>query len=351
MSNSDIFDLLVDSTKAHPAFTSLKDSEAHAGARHLMNELYARMGDPDGNFIQDFQSDGFHSRMFEIACYAYLESQELKIDRSCQRPDFLASGKLGTVAIEAVTANPVSGRSTDISLRHLKQESFDEIVDKCDNEFPIRIGSSLYTKLKKRYWELPHCEGLPFVLLIGPFHEAGSTAYIDESLAAYLYGVQVFPDWVEHNGVLVRQIFVKEHQYGNKKIPSNFFGQPGCEHVSAILFCNQFTVPRFFRMAMMAGFDCRGITIHREGVCLLEEGAYLGYKYDMRDPGAPPEHWWQGVTIFHNPNARIPLPEGFLNSTSSFRYEDGRLERSVRGFHTMTSMMWMVKAPDVVNTR
>jgi hypothetical protein len=40
------------------------------------------MGDPNGNFVRDFQGDGFHSRVFELACFAYLEEAGLTITRS-----------------------------------------------------------------------------------------------------------------------------------------------------------------------------------------------------------------------------------------------------------------------------
>ena len=45
--------------KLHPAFRALRDSDIHVDARSLMNALYARMGDPNGNFPGDFQTDGF----------------------------------------------------------------------------------------------------------------------------------------------------------------------------------------------------------------------------------------------------------------------------------------------------
>jgi len=192
----------VDPERAHVAFQQLLGSPVHFGARNLMSHLFGRMGDPDGNFIKDFQTDGFHSRMFEIACFAYLEAQGFEIERS-SRPDFIVSRGAVRVALEATTANPRSGRSTDISVAKVKKLSYQEIVQEADEDFPIRMGSALRSELEKRYWELPECKDIPFVLIVGPFHEPGSTTYVDESLVRCLYGVEVFDDWTERNGVLV----------------------------------------------------------------------------------------------------------------------------------------------------
>ena len=190
----------------HQGFRALKMSRAHIGARALMNRVGHTMGDPDGNFIKDFQSTGFHARVFELACYAYLAEGGIAIDRSFERPDFLASKSGVRFALEAVTANPRSGSPTDVSLQQLRDLPLTEILSKCGDEFPIRVGSPLTSKVRKAYWKLPQCEGLPLVLVIGPFHEAGSQMYVDESLARYLYGA-----WIasaietEHCSVLVHE--------------------------------------------------------------------------------------------------------------------------------------------------
>ena len=61
------------------------------------------MGDPNGNFVDDYQADGFHSRLFELACFAYLEEAGMNLDRTHEAPDFLASRGGTRIAIEAST--------------------------------------------------------------------------------------------------------------------------------------------------------------------------------------------------------------------------------------------------------
>jgi hypothetical protein len=102
----DLFAPMASPDRLHPQFGELCGSALHLKARDLMNTLLGRMGDPNGNFLRDFQKDGFHSRVFELASFAYLEEAGLVIDRSHERPDYLVSAGGFSAAIEALTANP-----------------------------------------------------------------------------------------------------------------------------------------------------------------------------------------------------------------------------------------------------
>ena len=332
----DLFKPIVPVNALHPAFEALHTSEPHAGARHLMNRIALQMGDVDGNFVREFQTQ-FHARLFELACFAYLETQGLTVERSHSRPDFLVSrDSVPVAAIEAVTANSPAGQRTDISIMELANQPFEEIINKCNEEFSIRIGSALSSKLKKKYWDLPHCVGLPFVLVVGPFHEPGSTTYIDQSLARYLYGVEASSEGTDTTS---HQVPVLQHEFGGKVIPSKFFCYPSAENVSAIIYCNQFTVPRFFRIAAQVDgwpFELAG---QREGYFFDPHNGPKEYLYDLSDPGKPNEPWWQGVTVFHNPNAIHPLPQRALRSTCEFHCRDVYVDCQVYGFHPLTSFM------------
>lgn len=336
---SDLFKPIVPIDALHPAFESLRISRFHAGARHLMNKVAKQMGDVDGNLVREFQTQ-FHARLFELACFAYLDAQGFLIDRSRASPDFLVSrdGK-SVAAIEAVTANSPTGQRTDISLGALVKQPVEDITSKCNDEFPIRMGSALFSKLGKAYWKLPHCLELPFVLVVGPFHEPGSMTYIDQSLARFLYGLEPFSEGTESNGVLTRQVAIRQHEFNGKVIPSEFFGYQLAENVSAVVYCNQFTVPRFFRMAAQADGWPVELVGHRMGYYIDPHDGPSEYLYSLGDQDAPNETWWQGVTVFHNPNAIHSLPQGALRSTCEFRYRDGCVESQVYGFHPLTSFM------------
>lgn len=326
----DLFSGLVEESKLHPQFKALRDSPIHGNARKLINNFYNRMGDPNGNFLHDFQSNAFHSRLFEIACYAYFDSSGIKCDRSFEKPDFIVSQNGITVAVEAVTANPTEGQFQDISLAKLENIPVNEMVEKCENDFPIRMANILRKKLAHKYWELPQCLEKPLVYIIAPFFEAGSVLYIDENLAVYLYGL------------------VDEHKYKKRRVPSGFFNEKNSRHVSAVIYCNQFTVPRFYRMAVTPD-GIKLIKSIRTGFCLvpIDDSTFKlnEYQYDVGGSMSPIETWWQGVTIFYNPCALLPLPEGFLRATSTFSVKGDYLARTVKDFHPLTSMMWQFGLP------
>ena len=232
-----LFELVVEETQAHPAFLSMRDLPHYESARKIMNELYTRMGDPNGNFVTDFQSYGYHARVFELCCFAYLESHGFNIDRSYESPDFLVSVGDAKLAVEAATSNPSVGLNEDISLTKIVyEEPSEDLLDKSMNEFPVRMGNLLLRKLRKRYWEQPHCQNIPIVLIVSPLYEPGSVFNIDDSLARYLYGGwDVFPAWVKYNGIFTRYVPIVSHTFEGRQLPSNFFSMPLSRHISAVI--------------------------------------------------------------------------------------------------------------------
>ena len=115
--------------------------------------------DIDGNFIEQFQTGGFDARLWELYLFTYLREAGFFVDRSHARPDFLVSAGGHSVAIESVTV----GRRPDRPPRYLKEfpavRTAAQIKDAHKDEIPLKFGSTLYSKLKKRYWTLPHVRG------------------------------------------------------------------------------------------------------------------------------------------------------------------------------------------------
>lgn len=315
----DLFSPIVSEDRLHPQFTALVGSPVHTEARALMQMLAARMDDPNGHFVRDFQSDGFHARLFELACFAYLQEAGLTIDRSHARPDFIATTGEQAVAVEAVTANPVGGQGEDISLRNMKKLTDEEVFEKVSVGVAERISRSLRKKLRHRYHELPHCAGKPLALIIAPFFEAGASFYTDDALFYPLYG--------------------GPEGWSNTVAP--FFQQQEAATISAVLYCNQFTVSRFFRLAMDFRAENAPRTI-REGVCYRKHGADdhhppQQFVHLLGSEGLERETWFEGVTVFENPFALTPLPRGVLPGTSYVSVQDGYVCREVTAFHPVVS--------------
>lgn len=306
-------------TGVHPDYQRLRDSVFHGAARDLMDSIFLRMGDPDGTFVQEFRTQGFHSRLFELGCFAYLDSTGFSIDRTHDRPDFLASRAGLTIGLEATAANPTAGQSKDISAAGIRPWSPRETETNVSREFPRRMLSVLTNKLEKRYDLLPHCHGMPLVLAVAPYFEPGSVFHVDVALVPCLFEIGNSTESVE---------------------PFDpFFSLPGSEAVSAVIYCNQFTVSRFVRMASKGAI--------RPGIGFTHGFAYVPgeagrntlveYRYDLSNQ--PDESWAQGVTIFHNPHALLALPNGVLQGTSEFRVRGKKLVREVHSFHPLTVTM------------
>ena len=101
----DLFANLGIAQQQHPQFIGMREKDAYSPARALISELQASFDDPDGNFVEQFQTTGFDSRTFEFFLFAMLRESGHAVDRSHARPDFLISKDGVTAAVEATTAS------------------------------------------------------------------------------------------------------------------------------------------------------------------------------------------------------------------------------------------------------
>src|SRR4051812_5959615 len=105
----DLFDPVVDEARLSESFKTVARSPGYAPARATMRETYARIGDRDGNFVEQFQTSGFDARVSELYLFAALEAAGFEIRMPASAPDFLVRGHGFDWSIEATTANPSGG--------------------------------------------------------------------------------------------------------------------------------------------------------------------------------------------------------------------------------------------------
>ncbi|QOT76329.1 hypothetical protein [Cupriavidus basilensis] len=323
----DLFaDLGRPNSELHPQFVALRDLPGYAPARGLIRELQEHFVDADGNFVEQFQTFAFDARTFEFYLAAMFKAIGHEIDRSVDRPDFLISKNGVTAAVEAVTANPPPGKGIQPYSALVKDLSPDEVVQHFENTVPIRLGSPLFSKLKKQYWLLPHVAGRPLVLAIQDFHTAGSLMSSSAPLMRYLYGLG-HQWWHDASGKLVIEGYeLVEHQLGTKKIPSGFFFQPDAEYISAVLFCNSGTIPKFNRMGHQGKYQTKGVRMLRCGTCYRHDPNATMPKpfvYEVGSPDREPETWAEGTVLLRNPNALHPLPSEWLGASAEENLVDG----------------------------
>lgn len=317
----------------HPQFITLRDALRYVPARRQLEEIQQEFNDPDGNFVEQFQTTGFDSRTFELFLYAMFRESGHMIDRSHRRPDFLISRDGVIAAVEAVTASVPSNEGIQPYYPIPPDRSRESLEQHLRQSRPIRLGSPLFSKLKGRYWLEPHVKERPFIIAIQDFHGPGSLTGASTALSNYLYGIR--QDWYhdDDGNLIIQEQEVAEHIVGAKRIPSGFFNQPEAENVSAVFFCNSGTAPKFGRMGQEGRHRSGVVRMVRYGTCYQHDAnAALpnGFVYEVGGRGNGLETWREGTTLIRNPNARYPLPEEWFGAAVEEDLIDGRVVSTFR---------------------
>ena len=344
MNKKDLFELIVDEKKLDTGFEYMRTSRASEPARLMANEIFQDFPDTDGNFVEQFQTTGFDSRIFELYLYAYLSRSGYSVNKEHEQPDLIVTKGGVAVAIEATTVNPTQAKDT-IASRKIADLTTEELWEKLENELPIRFGGPLFSKLNKEYWRLEQCRGIPIVFAIEAFQEEGSLYFSHSSLGQYLYGLRHYPDWTEDGHLLVKSTEITDHKWGAKIIPSNFFGQPNAEYISAVIFSNSGTYTKFCRMGYQAGYYRGNMQGIRRGTCWdpdPDAAKPMEFSYEVDDPPVM-ESWGQGLVVFHNPYALFRVPRGYFVDAAELYVEDGQIKSDVPRFHPYMSQTLFVR--------
>lgn len=343
-SEKTLFNPIVASEKLHPSFEDLRTSPGAEPARWMLDEIYRSFEDPEGNFLEQFQTTGFDARYFELYLFAYFSRSGFTVDRTRPNPDFLVSREGITVAVEATTVNPATSGALAKFGKEVSELTDEELREYQKNELPIRFGSPLFSKFQKNYWKLDHCRDLPFVLAIEAFHDEESLVFSDSALTRYLFGLEQTGIWTQDGELEIDSTSVKQHTVGEKIIPSNFFGQAGTEYISAVMFTNSGTNAKFARMGYQHGVGCDVIDITRSGFCFNPDPDAMDptfFSYNLNEPPLV-ESWGQGLVVFHNPNCLHPVPKDFFVDTVQSYIEGGSLASDCPGWHPIASKTYIL---------
>jgi hypothetical protein len=299
-----------------------------SSARALLDEMMHYFEDVDGNFVKDFQTGGFDARVWELYLYALLTELGYGFDRSYAAPDFHCQGLRGEFFIEATTINPSDDppRIGDVPPLHY----FDHYV-------PRKYGSVLFSKLNKKYWELAHVMGKPLVFAVQDFHTIRSMSWSNTGLVEYLYGIRQVRKNTADGSLSIVSEPIEEFVWDGKTIPAGFFSQPDTENVSAVIANPEGTISKFMRMGFMAGFGDRRIRMIRNGL------AYSGSpdpENFVREVNVPEymETWGEGLSVYHNPRAKHPLPPEAVPGAAHHSRHDGRILCRLPPFHPVGSL-------------
>lgn len=308
----DFFDLFSDlnnESKQHPSYKLLMSNIGFSPAKEVIKEISYHYKDIDGNFIDQFQSlNGLDSRVWELFLFCFFREQYFSFKRNNYAPDYIIEKFNKEIAVEAVTVS----RKTDIKDETI---SVEEIQRKLENEVPLLFGNALFDKMKKKYWEKEHVKDKPFAIAIADFHDTMSMTWTYNALTDYLYGYKYEHSFDEEGEIIIKPVKIGNYVKPNgTEIPSGFFFYPDSENVSAIIFSSCGTLSKFNRMGRQAGLGSDKPIIMRMGAFYNHEPNadkphLVSYIVDENSS----ETWSEGVVIFHNPNAKIPLNPAFFD--------------------------------------
>ncbi|HEU4691582.1 MAG TPA: hypothetical protein VFS23_24635 [Vicinamibacterales bacterium] len=295
----DFFAPVTDAARRHQHFEHLTTGDGYSPALGIIRELMHYFDDADGNFVEQFQTTAFDARLWELYLYALFTELGYGLDKTHPAPDFHCVGLLGDFFVEATTVNP----SDEVPTVDLENENA-----YYDGYVPRKFGSALFSKIKKKYWELPHVSASPLVLAVQDFHAPGSMVWSNTGLVQYLYGIRQEVSTDANGKPTIVTERIEHHVWNGKELPSNFFAQPDSEHISAVIANPSGTLSKFNRMGFLAGFGRRPLGIVRGGFAYQGELWPTKFAAQVHEPDYR-ESWIQGLSVYHNPNAKIPLPE------------------------------------------
>jgi len=350
----------------HPNFVSLVTQRKLRSARLLLQDVFEQMPIRDGGFVKDFQSTEFDPRVFELFTHELLREAGATFRVEGEQPDFEPTIRGTRFAVECATVNPtkIDGVAAPSPYKAVnpKDASLESIKDRALNEVPTRFGSALFGKgsrrfgpQKLRYWELPNTTGLPFVFAVQTFHEDGALGFSGTGLATYLYGIQHLPDWDEAGNLVIRQVKAAPHtKPSGVEIPSGYFNDPVNAGVSAVLWSNTGTIPKFARMALQGPYpdpDVAAFPVGSAGDPDPNAHAPRAFIYEVGDPEWP-ETWGEGCILFHNPNATSPLPKDLVANVANGALDaEGRYVETIpAGLHPFTSVTFFAIGENIEPT-
>lgn len=331
--------LIKTKNKLSPLFNELVSNSLFASAKNIIEPMMRWYEDADGNFVEQFQTTGFNQRIWELYLFALLTENDITFNQKEAIPDFICDSFQGKFCIEATTVNPsiIEGKDEELPQYH----SLKDLEDIKNNYYPIKYGSALFSKLKKKYWEKPVCKDKPLVFAITDCLSPASGKDSRASLPYYLYGYRHEAKVDDSGSVTIVPVKIEEHTWGKKVIPSGFFNLPEAENISAVIFSNDASFGKFNRMGLLNEFAPEGSEMIRTGLRINHDVNAISPQSFSLEVGSPSYHeqWSEGLEVYHNPNALHPLSRNvFQEAANHYLLADGKIKTYLPEFHPLGSI-------------
>lgn len=316
----DIFQTVegLDDTNLHPKYLLLRDNALLASEKRVINSWTDGFQDRDNKMRREFQTT-FHSTLWELYLFQVLKSLGLNIDWSKNRPDFIANGK-AELNVEAVVSEIKQGGRSE------SDRGFDDLYSMIeppweDNNYQdfmaeaiTRYSNSILGKQKKyvaQYSKLDWVKKeVPFVIATSSYSQVRYGKEYHYPMAALLYGRLYDPK---------SDTYVKEKEITKPGttagIPLGIFQSEDMKCISAVLFSCTVTLGKLASLAIS-----NPAIGHPTNYVFLVRHDYDPPHYKIQEVSPEsPEDLFDGLFVFHNPNANHKLPTSLFASTSAIQ--------------------------------
>lgn len=318
--NPNLFGKINIKQKLHPKFLYIRDSPSFIHQKKQLEQWFEGFADRDNKIIQEFQTT-FHSTFWEIYLYAVFKNMGYGIDFSYDRPDFILKDK-PNIMVEATVSHikqggiqeDTRGASNILSMfaHPLLQPNFDYEL----KEAITRYGYSIRAKKDKYHDSYMNCDWVtpenPYVIALSSYAQVDYGRDYIYGIMALLYGLYFIPD--ENDFILKKNIIKNET---TTEIPLGIFFEESYTDVSAIIFSTTTTIGKL--TATVASNN----PSYNENLVLNLYRDFLDedepYKVSLVSPESP-EILTDGLFVFHNPNAKNPLPLETFNVPGISQY-------------------------------
>jgi len=309
----DLFKEITPLHRQHPIFRMLLAPEC-GPERAVISEWAADFIDRDGKFVYEFQTT-YEPCHWELYLHAVLKELGASVDFAHYAPDFVVSKGESSLTIEATICAPAQGGAPAFG-RGVPPipEDFNEL----NREAALRICNSFNTKVRKyrsNYGQLDHVRDRPFVIALASFDRPHAQLAVNRPIFLSLYGEYYDEGATIQSGAntLIRYSVEEVEKRSGTTIPVGLFRTEEYSEVSAVLFSPIATWGKIRALADKPDGKTIFVTYHPQSNTLIP----LVRKTLKRDYE---EHLLDGLYIFHNPHAAIPLDSGVFGHDRVAQY-------------------------------
>ena len=164
------------------------------------------------------------------------------------------------------------------------------------------------------------------------------------AIFSILYGIEQTAE-KDENG-LVTLVNASGNKFTKKKNVeiAPLFLDDQFKHVSAVLFTPCGTISKFNRIGVQAGYGDSSYTLFQVKMCYnhLRNAILPNVFFNVVDDNCH-ETWADGIQIFHNPMAKIPLNPAMFPYAGHHFYSDGLLFSDMPQNSIISSTTWNIK--------